>query len=101
MRLLEALLASAFSNTLGIFALLALTQLIRHFGGIDWLPEIYGIEAAGLATVVPCVAIGGITLDNAPVLIEAGADFLAVCAAVWDHADGPRSAVRGFNSLMR
>ena len=62
-------------------------------------PEI--LRAWSLATVVPCVAIGGITLDNAPVLIEAGADFLAVCAAVWDHADGPRSAVRGFNSLMR
>lgn len=55
MRLFEALLASAFSNALGIFALLALTQLIRHFGGIDWLPEIYGIEAAGLVAV--CAAI--------------------------------------------
>jgi thiamine-phosphate pyrophosphorylase len=34
---------------------------------------------------VPCVAIGGITPDNACVLVEAGADFLAVSAAVWDH----------------
>ena len=38
---------------------------------------------------VPCVAIGGITPDNARPLVEAGADFIAVCQAVWsaeDHA---------------
>ena len=33
--------------------------------------------------VVPCVAIGGITVANAPALIEAGADFLAVSSGVW------------------
>ena len=31
---------------------------------------------------VPVVAIGGITVQNAPVLVEAGADFLAVSAGV-------------------
>jgi thiamine-phosphate pyrophosphorylase len=36
---------------------------------------------------VPCVAIGGITHDNARALAAAGADFLAVCAGVWKHAD--------------
>jgi thiamine-phosphate pyrophosphorylase len=35
--------------------------------------------------VVPCVAIGGITIDNCRPLIEAGADFLAVASGVWDH----------------
>jgi thiamine-phosphate pyrophosphorylase len=50
--------------------------------------------------VVPCVAIGGITLDNARALVEAGADFLAVSAGVWEHADGPAAAVRGFNTLF-
>ncbi len=49
---------------------------------------------------VPCVAIGGITVDNAPVLVEAGADFLAVVAGVWEHADGPAAAVRAFNRLF-
>lgn len=49
---------------------------------------------------VPCVAIGGITVDNAPALIEAGADFLAVCGGVWNHPDGPAAAVRQFNQLM-
>lgn len=51
--------------------------------------------------VVPCVAIGGITIANAPTLIEAGADFLAVSAGVWEHPDGPESAVRAFNALFR
>ena len=51
--------------------------------------------------VVPSVAIGGITVANAPALIEAGADFLAVSAGVWDHEDGPEDAVRAFNALFR
>jgi thiamine-phosphate pyrophosphorylase len=50
--------------------------------------------------VVPCVAIGGITVENAPPLIEAGADFLAVSAGVWDYADGPAAAVQAFNALF-
>ncbi len=50
---------------------------------------------------VPCVAIGGITLDNAQPLIAAGADFLAVCNGVWAHAGGPEEAVRTFNRLMQ
>ncbi len=50
--------------------------------------------------VVPCVAIGGITLANAPALVEAGADFLAVTAGVWEHEGGPEDAVRQFNALL-
>jgi thiamine-phosphate pyrophosphorylase len=50
--------------------------------------------------VVPCVAIGGITVANAPALVEAGADFLAVSAGVWEHASGPEEAVRQFNALF-
>lgn len=48
---------------------------------------------------LPCVAIGGITPDNAPTLIEAGADFLAVCASVWSAQDGPGAAVARFEAL--
>jgi thiamine-phosphate pyrophosphorylase len=33
---------------------------------------------------LPCVAIGGITPDNARPLVDAGADFLAVSGAVWN-----------------
>jgi len=36
---------------------------------------------------VPVVAIGGITVANAPTLIAAGADALAVISAVFDEAD--------------
>lgn len=61
-------------------------------------PEI--LRAWSMATVIPCVAIGGITVDNAPALIEAGADFLAVSAGVWAHARGPEAAVRAFNALF-
>jgi thiamine-phosphate pyrophosphorylase len=50
--------------------------------------------------VVPCVAIGGITVQNAPALVEAGADFLAVSAGVWEHPEGPAEAVRQFNTLF-
>lgn len=49
---------------------------------------------------LPCVAIGGITPENAPVLIEAGADFLAVSSAVWAHPEGPGAAVRAFDALL-
>ena len=49
---------------------------------------------------IPCVAIGGITVDNARPLIAAGADFLAVSAGVWQHPQGPAEAVRGFNALF-
>ena len=54
----------------------------------------------GEIMVVPSVAIGGITIANAPALIEAGADFLAVSAGVWEHPDGAEAAVRGFNALF-
>lgn len=47
---------------------------------------------------IPCVAIGGITPDNAAPLVAAGADFLAVSGAVWngDEAD----AVRRFTEAL-
>jgi len=48
----------------------------------------------------PCVAIGGITVDNCPQLINAGADFLSVVAGVWDHPEGPATAVKQFNEAM-
>jgi thiamine-phosphate pyrophosphorylase len=50
--------------------------------------------------VVPCVAIGGITVENAKPLIEAGADFLAVSSGVWDHRHGPEAALKAFNLLL-
>ncbi len=49
---------------------------------------------------LPCVAIGGITPDNAKALIDAGADFLAVSGAVWAHPEGPAVAVKQFDALL-
>lgn len=49
---------------------------------------------------VPAVAIGGITVENCAVLVEAGADFLAVVAGVWDYAGSPAAAVRDFNAAI-
>ena len=49
----------------------------------------------------PCVAIGGITPDNAAPLIKPGADFLAVSAGVWNHEAGPAVAIGRFAALMK
>jgi thiamine-phosphate pyrophosphorylase len=47
---------------------------------------------------LPCVAIGGITPDNAAPLIAAGADFLAVSGAVWNGDEA--AAVARFQALL-
>lgn len=39
---------------------------------------------------LPCVAIGGITPENAGELVRAGADFLAVSGAVWNADEAER-----------
>lgn len=49
---------------------------------------------------LPCVAIGGITVDNAIILIDAGADFLAVSGGVWAYPEGPAAAVRAFAAIL-
>lgn len=49
---------------------------------------------------IPCVAIGGITPDNCGPLVRAGADFLAVVTAVWNHPDGPGAAVKAFGRAI-
>lgn len=48
---------------------------------------------------LPLVAIGGITLDNAPILVNAGADALAVISALFDAPD-ITAAARGFANLF-
>ena len=49
---------------------------------------------------VPSVAIGGITPENCVPLVQAGADFIAVVSAVWQHPDGPGAAVKAFNRAI-
>ncbi len=60
-------------------------------GLLRWWSELF---------TVPAVAIGGITVDNCRPLVEAGADFLAVSAGVWNHPEGPAAAVKAFNRAM-
>ncbi len=48
---------------------------------------------------VPIVAIGGITADNAPLLISAGIDAIAVISALFAAPD-PEIAAREFQSLF-
>jgi thiamine-phosphate pyrophosphorylase len=50
---------------------------------------------------VPCVAIGGITPANCAPLVEAGADFLAVVGAVWQHPDGAAAGVRAMLAAIQ
>ena len=70
------------------------TKSVEHMADLDTL------QKWSLVTEVPCVAIGGITADNAKPLIDGGADFIAVSNAVWTHPQGPAEAVKAFNALL-
>jgi len=58
------------------------------------------ILAAKHRLQLPVVAIGGITLDNAPGLIEAGASAVAVVTALFGARD-IQAAASAFNELFR
>lgn len=51
---------------------------------------------------LPCVAIGGITPENGRVLVESGADFLAVSGAIWANGKGldEAAAVKAFVEIL-
>ncbi len=70
------------------------TKEAKYHAGLDLL------EWWSAFMTVPCVGIGGITPENCRPLVEAGADFLAVVSAVWDHPQGPASAVKAFAQQM-
>ncbi|MEW6575653.1 thiamine phosphate synthase [Sphingorhabdus buctiana] len=70
------------------------TKEVKHQADLETL------EMWSQFTEVPCVAIGGITPDNAKMVIDAGADFIAVSGAVWNHPEGPAAAVKAFNALL-
>ena len=67
---------------------------------VKYQAEIETVELWSQFTEVPCVAIGGITTQNASEVINAGADFIAVSSGVWNYADGPAAAVKAFNALL-
>ena len=55
------------------------------------------LQAEGLT--LPCVGIGGITLDNAKPILQAGASGVAVISAI-AHADSPYEAAQQFKHLV-
>jgi thiamine-phosphate pyrophosphorylase len=63
------------------------TKAVEHMAELDTL----SIWQETMET--PCVAIGGITADNAGTVAEAGADFIAVSGAVWNHPNGASAGV--------
>ena len=58
------------------------------------------LQQARAELTVPVCAIGGITVDNAPALVEAGADMLAVISGVFRQPDIKRAASQ-FSRLFR
>lgn len=49
---------------------------------------------------IPCVAIGGINIDNALPIINAGADFIAISSGVWNYEGGIKAALTKFQTLI-
>lgn len=70
------------------------TKMVTHQADIDTIQKWSAIME------VPCVAIGGITPNNAKTLIAAGADFIAVSGGVWNDPQGPDHAVKAFDELL-
>jgi len=67
---------------------------------MPWSPQ--GLERIGewkARFPCPLVAIGGITLANAPQLLDAGADSLAVLSTLFDAPD-IRTAAHDLNQLF-
>lgn len=67
---------------------------------VDHVADLDTVEKWARVMEIPCVAIGGITPENAKPIIDAGADFIAVSSAVWNHPQGPAAAVKAFNALL-
>jgi thiamine-phosphate pyrophosphorylase len=57
---------------------------------VDWWAEIFN---------VPCVGYAG-TLEEIGPLAEAGAEFVALSDAVWQHPAGPADAIKQANAIL-
>ncbi len=67
---------------------------------VEQIAELDTVEKWSRVMEIPCVAIGGITPENAKPIIDVGADFIAVSSAVWAYPQGPAEAVKAFNALL-
>lgn len=52
-------------------------------------------------TVLPCVAIGGMTPQNCGPIVAAGADFIAAIQSIWQYPAGAAQAVADFNAAIK
>lgn len=66
----------------------------------EFQPELDILTAWDEVTEIPCVAIGGITVENCRVVAQAGAHFVAVSSGVWDYEGGPVAAVEAFATAL-
>lgn len=64
-------------------------------------PSVDMLEWWATYTVVPCVAIGGMTPQNCAPMVAAGADFIAAITSIWQHPKGAAEAVREFNQAIK
>ncbi|MFM9853234.1 MAG: thiamine phosphate synthase [Sphingomonadaceae bacterium] len=70
------------------------TKMTEHSADkaiLGWWTTLFG---------TPCVAIGGITPQNASSLVKAGADFIAASGSVWAYPDGEEAVVKAFAALF-
>ena len=65
------------------------------------MAELETLEIWAQTMEIPCVAIGGITAQNCAPLVRAGAEFLAVVGAVWNHENGPAAGVRALLTAIQ
>jgi thiamine-phosphate pyrophosphorylase len=62
---------------------------------------IEGVMRARALTQKPLVAIGGITVDNAPAVYDSGADSVAVISAIFAPGGSPANSVKDFLRIFK
>ncbi len=90
---MEAAEAGADYVAFGAFYPTQTKEVIHHaeIEILEWWQDIMEI---------PCVAIGGINIDNALPIINAGADFIAISSGVWNYEGGIKAALKKFQTLI-
>jgi thiamine-phosphate pyrophosphorylase len=66
-------------------------------GAVRALPEL--LTQTRKIIDIPLVAIGGITLENGGILIDSGADLLAIISGIYGQTN-PEQATRSYNQLF-
>lgn len=67
---------------------------------VEFISELEILEWWSGLFELPCVAIGGVTPENAARLVDAGADFVAASGSVWSDPDGEAAAVAAFAATL-